>query len=90
MPRPAPRSSALADAGHPVLELELGSGPGALGAEFFRWEFATAVAGAVLGINPFDEPNVTESKENTRKVLDIFSETATRPGARGRWPPRVR
>ena len=69
----------LADAGHPVLEIEMGSGPGALGAEFFRWEFATAVAGAVLGINPFDEPNVTESKENTRKVLDIFSETATVP-----------
>jgi glucose-6-phosphate isomerase len=69
----------LADAGHPVLELDLGSGPGALGAEFFRWQFATAVAGAVLGINPFDEPNVTESKENTRKVLDIFSETATVP-----------
>ena len=69
----------LADAGHPVLEIEMGSGPGALGAEFFRWEFATAVAGAVLGINPFDEPNVTESKENTRKVLDIFNETASVP-----------
>ena len=71
--------AALADAGHPVIELELGSGPGALGAEFFRWEFATAVAGAVLGINPFDEPNVTESKENTRRVLDIFEETGTVP-----------
>jgi hypothetical protein len=41
-----------------------------LGAEFFRWEFATAVAGAVLAVNPFDEPNVTESKENTERVLD--------------------
>ena len=45
---------------------------GALGGEFFRWEFATAVAGAVLGINPFDEPNVTESKDNTKRVLDQF------------------
>ncbi|HEY7856299.1 MAG TPA: transaldolase [Terriglobales bacterium] len=40
-----------------------------LGREFFRWEFATAAAGAVLGINPFDEPNVQESKENTVRVL---------------------
>ena len=70
---------ALAEAGHPVIELELGSGSGALGAEFFRWEFATAVAGAVLGINPFDEPNVTESKENTRRVLDMFEETGSVP-----------
>jgi transaldolase / glucose-6-phosphate isomerase len=69
----------LADAGHPVIELDMASGPGALGAEFFRWEFATAVAGAVMGINPFDEPNVTESKDNTRKVLDIFGETAAVP-----------
>jgi glucose-6-phosphate isomerase len=40
-----------------------------LGREFFRWEIATAVAGSVLGIDPFDEPNVTESKENTAGVL---------------------
>jgi glucose-6-phosphate isomerase/transaldolase/glucose-6-phosphate isomerase len=40
-----------------------------LGAEFFRWELATAVAGHVLDIDPFDEPNVTESKENTNRVL---------------------
>jgi len=40
-----------------------------MGAEFFRWEFAVAVAGWLLEINPFDEPNVAESKENTNKVL---------------------
>ncbi|HEX4980022.1 MAG TPA: hypothetical protein VFV35_08150 [Acidimicrobiales bacterium] len=40
-----------------------------LGAEFYRWEIATAVAGHVLGVDPFDEPNVTESKENTTRVL---------------------
>jgi hypothetical protein len=40
-----------------------------LGAEFLRWEIATAVAGHVLEIDPFDEPNVTESKENTKRVL---------------------
>jgi transaldolase/glucose-6-phosphate isomerase len=69
----------LAAAGHPVIEVELGSGPGALGAEFFRWEFATAVAGVVLGINPFDEPNVTESKDNTRRVIEQFRETGSVP-----------
>ena len=41
-----------------------------LGAEFFRWEFATAVAGHVLGIHPFDQPNVQEAKEATRRLLD--------------------
>jgi len=69
----------LAEAGHPVLDLELDTGPGALGGEFFRWEFATAVAGAVMGINPFDEPNVTESKDNTRRVLEVFRETGALP-----------
>jgi hypothetical protein len=43
-----------------------------LAAEFFRWEFATATVGAALGIDPFDEPNVQESKDNTRRVLDRF------------------
>ena len=41
-----------------------------LGAEFYRWEVATAIAGHVLGIDPFDEPNVTESKDNTARVLE--------------------
>ena len=40
-----------------------------LGAHFYQWEVATAVCGHVLGIDPFDEPNVAESKENTRQVL---------------------
>jgi glucose-6-phosphate isomerase len=42
---------------------------GPLGAQFLAWEFATAVAGRVLGINPFDQPNVAESKENTSAIL---------------------
>jgi hypothetical protein len=41
----------------------------AIGAEFFRWEYAIAVAGAILGINVFDQPNVQEAKDLTRKVL---------------------
>ncbi len=44
-------------------------GTAQLGAEFFRWEFATAVAGHVLGINPFDQPNVQEAKDATARLL---------------------
>jgi glucose-6-phosphate isomerase len=44
--------------------------PNDLGREFLRWEVATAIAGHILEIDPFDEPNVTESKENTKRVLD--------------------
>jgi glucose-6-phosphate isomerase len=43
---------------------------GPLGAHFLAWEFATAIAGHVLRINPFDQPNVAESKENTAKILE--------------------
>ena len=63
----ASRLEALEAAGRPVLRLS--TRIAALGAEFFRWEFATAVAGAVLGINPFDEPNVSEAKEKTKAIL---------------------
>ncbi len=44
-----------------------------LGAEFFRWEFATAIAGRALGINPFDEPNVAEAKEKTKALLKAYA-----------------
>lgn len=50
-----------------------------LAGEFFRWEVATAVAGIVQGINPFDEPNVSESKENSRKILLEFEEKGRLP-----------
>jgi transaldolase / glucose-6-phosphate isomerase len=51
--------------------------PYELGQEFFRWEFATAVAGSVLGVNPFDQPNVQEAKDRTNALL---SETGPVPG----------
>jgi glucose-6-phosphate isomerase len=74
------RLAALADAGHPVLRLS--TRLDGLGAEFFRWEFATAVAGAALGINPFDEPNVAEAKEKTKALLAAYlSAGALREGA---------
>ncbi len=60
--------AALGKAGHPVVTLKL-SDPLAIGAEFFRWEYAIAVAGAILGLNVFDQPNVQEAKDLTRKVL---------------------
>ena len=60
--------AALHKAGHPIFRLNL-TDRYDLGAEFFRWEFATAVAGHVLGIHPFDQPNVQESKDNTARVL---------------------
>jgi transaldolase / glucose-6-phosphate isomerase len=62
------RLAELENAGHPVVHLKLDD-RNDLGQEFFRWEFATAVAGAVLRINPFDQPNVAESKANTKAVL---------------------
>jgi hypothetical protein len=52
-----------------------------LGGEFFRWEVATAVAGAILGIDAFDQPNVQESKDNTRKVLAKFKQSGKLPAA---------
>lgn len=59
----------LIDAGQPVLSLRATS-PADLGGQFFLWSFATAIAGAVLQVNPFDEPNVTEAKNLTREQLD--------------------
>ncbi len=59
---------ALADAGYPVVETVLG-GPERLGAEMFRWEVATAVAGAILGVHPFDQPDVQLAKELAKKAL---------------------
>jgi hypothetical protein len=61
----------LERAGRPVFRIQ--TTPDHLGAEFFRWEFATAVAGAVLKINPFDEPDVRGAKEQTRKQLEDFA-----------------
>lgn len=62
---------ALSLAGHPVIHREL-SDPYDLGAEFFLWEFATACVGWRLGINPFDQPNVQESKDATKELLSSF------------------
>jgi transaldolase/glucose-6-phosphate isomerase len=61
----------LETAGHPVIRISLRDKLD-LGQEFFRWEVATATAGALLGIDPFDQPNVQESKDNTNRLLQQF------------------
>jgi transaldolase / glucose-6-phosphate isomerase len=73
---------ALEAAGHPVIRIELDD-PIDLAGEAIRWEVATAFAGAVLGIDPFDQPNVEEAKERTRRVLagDTEQDDGPDPGA---------
>ena len=73
-------AAALKSAGQPVLEIALAEAA-ALGAEFVRWEIATAVAGAILGVNPFDEPNVTQAKTATGELLDRYKSIGRLPTA---------
>jgi transaldolase/glucose-6-phosphate isomerase len=68
----------LEEAGQPVVRIAL-SDTYDIGQEFFRWEFATAVAGAILGINPFDQPDVEASKVATRALTSRYQETGTFP-----------
>ena len=65
-------------AGHPVLSLNV-DGARDLGAEFYRWEYATAVAGSVLGVNPFDQPDVQGAKDNTDRLLKYYLEQGGLP-----------
>ena len=62
----------------PIAEIDLPE-PSALGAEFVRWEIATAIAGALLKINPFDEPNVQQAKDATMLLLDRFKSHGSLP-----------
>jgi transaldolase/glucose-6-phosphate isomerase len=70
--------AAMEAAGQPVVRIPLGE-TYRLGAEFFRWEIATAVAGAVLGINPFDQPDVEASKIETRKLTAAYEQSGSLP-----------
>ena len=69
---------ALEGAGHPVVRIALDDLYD-LGREFFRWEIATAVAGSILGINPFDQPDVEASKVATRKLTDEYERSGALP-----------
>ncbi|MBI3049414.1 MAG: hypothetical protein HYY76_14000 [Acidobacteria bacterium] len=68
---PKPKAETDASPLHPSVRIDM---PDVydLGAEFFRWEVATATAGFLLGVNPFDEPNVQQAKEATRALLDAY------------------
>jgi transaldolase/glucose-6-phosphate isomerase len=68
----------LEAAGQPVVRIEVPERE-QIAAEFFRWEFATAVAGAIVGINPFDQPDVEASKVATRRLTDAFEKTGRLP-----------
>jgi transaldolase/glucose-6-phosphate isomerase len=68
----------ISTAGYPMAMITLDSA-NELGGEFFRWEFATAVSAALLQINPFDEPNVKESKDNTVRVISEYQSNGKLP-----------
>ncbi len=68
----------LEEAGHPVIRIDL-TDPHDLGGEFLRWEIATAVAGSILGINPFDQPDVEASKVATRELTARYEESGALP-----------
>ena len=70
--------NALSSAGHPVIRRTLNDALD-LGEEFYVWEMATALAGVLMGINPFDQPNVQESKDNTKALLDDFKRDGALP-----------
>lgn len=69
----------LVGAGAPVVTVSLPD-RWALGGQFLLWEIATAAAGALLGIDPFDQPNVQESKDNTRRLLELYTQAGKLPG----------
>jgi len=71
----AARLSDLEAAGHPVIRLTLNDQLD-IGEQFYLWEVATAAAGAVLGIDAFDQPNVQESKDNTKRLLAEYAKAA--------------
>jgi len=70
----------LTAAGHPVVDIVL-EDPLDLGEVFFLFELATAVAGYLIGVNPFDQPNVQESKDNTKALLAEYNEKNTMHGS---------
>jgi transaldolase/glucose-6-phosphate isomerase len=68
--------AALIAAGQPVLKIRLADKE-LIGQEFFRWEIATAIAGAVIGIDPFDQPDVEDAKIKTRELVDAYEKSGS-------------
>ena len=77
-PAQAKAMDALEKAGHPVARIKV-KDIWDIGQEFFRWEVATAVAGAIMGINPFDQPDVEASKDKTRALTDAYEKSKALP-----------
>jgi transaldolase / glucose-6-phosphate isomerase len=81
-PEPDPQQDsameALEQAGHPIVRIAIADRYH-IGQEFFRWEIATAVAGAILGIDPFDQPDVEASKVKTRELTSAYERTGKLP-----------
>ncbi len=78
MTRARPSSKRWQKAGHPVIRIVQKSLEH-IGQEFFRFEIATAIAGAVIGINPFDQPDVEASKVKTRELTAAFEKSGALP-----------
>ena len=78
MPEQDAAIGALEAAGHPVVRLTLADA-NQVGQAFYLWEFATAVAGSAIGIDPFDQPDVEASKTETRKLTDAYAATGKLP-----------
>ena len=78
MPRMTRKLAALEKAGHPVVRIVMKS-IDHIGQEFFRFEMAIAVAGSVLGINPFNQPDVEAAKIKTRELTAAFEKTGSLP-----------
>ena len=77
-PGDSEKLAALVAAGQPVVEIDLAS-PAELGAEFFRWEVATAAAGALLAVNPFDQPDVEAAKTEARRLAEEIERSGDLP-----------
>lgn len=75
---------ALEAAGHPVIRIGLAR-PSDIAQEFYRFEFATAVAGAVIGIDAFDQPDVEASKVKTRELTDAYDRDGRLPAEKPVW-----
>jgi transaldolase/glucose-6-phosphate isomerase len=79
---------ALRAAGHPVIQIDLDD-IYELGAEFYRWEVATAVAGSVMGINPFNQPDVEAAKIATKALTSAYEKTGTLPTEKPVFDPEA-
>jgi transaldolase / glucose-6-phosphate isomerase len=80
--------AALEKAGHPVVRIVQKSADH-IGQEFFRFEIATAVAGAIIGINPFNQPDVETSKEKTRELTSAFEKSGALPPEKPVWSDKA-